>query len=234
MLAAILGWAMLCSQLTLPGATPRQEGMPGELVQLRTINNQLLLGDPQRQDLAEVPPGDRILVLAICHEAFAIDGTIDDLRRIIGLSGERDQVRPLLGVPIERAAVRLPMDPYVGDVGQPAAGDFIQMLQGAERTAVEQVCFYIVKGPLYFAFRFRPPGPAGRRPEAVMGSERQEAGIVDRLAMLIAGDDDLHVVVQATGGDSAQVLESMHVLTDRGGEVLTLGEAEILPPRPSQ
>ena len=108
------------------------------------------------------------------------------------------------------------------------------MLQRAEAAAVEQVRFHIVERPFHFAFRLWPPRPAGPRPVAIVRGEGQEAGVVDRLVVLPARDDDLHVVVQAGGGQTPQMLEGPDVLADRGLEVLPLGKAEVLPPRVAQ
>ena len=126
------------------------------------------------------------------------------------------------------------MHPHVGHFGQPAPRAVVEVLQGLERAGVEQVHFHIVKRPFHLALCLWPPRTAGHGPITVVRGEGQEPRVVDRLVVFVAGHHDLHVVVQAGGRHSAQVLEGPHVLADRGGEVLILREAQILTPRPGQ
>jgi len=126
------------------------------------------------------------------------------------------------------------MSPRVGDVFQPPLRDFVQVFQRAERAAVEQVLFHVVERPFHFPLRLTPPRPAGPRPVTVVRGECQEPRVVHRLVAVVAGHHDLHVVVQARGGHTAQVRKRPHVLADRGREILRLDEPQILPPRVSQ
>jgi hypothetical protein len=54
----------------------------------------------------------------------------------------------------------------------------------------------------------------------VMRSEGEEAGVVDRLLAVIASHHDIHVVVETSGAQAAEILESTHVFPDRSGKSL--------------
>jgi transposase len=124
----------------------------------------------------------------------------------------------------------LPVETYVGHFRQPPGGHLVEMLQGAALAAAQEVRFHEVKRPLDLALGLWTPGTAGRRPEAVMRGEGQQASIVDRLVAFVTRHHDLHVVVEAGCRHSPKVLEGAEVLTDRGFQVLRRREVQILPP----
>jgi len=64
--------------------------------------------------------------------------------------------------------------------------------------------------------------------------EGQEAGVVDRFVVFVAGHHDLHVVVETCGCHAAEVFEGPHVLADRGLQVGRGRESQVLPPRIAQ
>src|SRR5205823_12959300 len=125
----------------------------------------------------------------------------------------------------------LAMHAYVGDVGQPPGGGIVEMLQGAELPAAQQVSLDIMERPLALPLRLGPVRSAGPRPKTVVGGESQEARVVDRLVVLVTLHHYLEVVVQAGGGHAAQVREGGDVLAQRRLEVLSADEAHILTPR---
>ena len=122
----------------------------------------------------------------------------------------------------------------VGNFREPPIGHLIEVLQRAELAAAEQVRFDVMERPLHFAFGLWPATPTGHRPETVVRGEGQEAGVVDRFVVFVAGHHDLHVVVETCGCHAAQVFEGPHVLSDRGLHVGGGREAQVLPPRIAQ
>src|SRR5271170_1300983 len=108
------------------------------------------------------------------------------------------------------------------------------MRQVAEGPAVEQVFFDEVKAPFRLAFGLRAAWQAGPRFVAVVRGEGQEARVVERTILVVTQDNYLHVVVQAGGRTSAEVVEGADVLADRGDEVLRLDESHVGPPRVAQ
>ena len=93
--------------------------MPGEHLQVRAVDDQFLFGDPQRQDLPQIAPGDRVEVLPVGHHPFRVDRAVDHLRRVVGFFGKRDQVGQFLGVQVDRPTLRLAMHAHVGHFRQP-------------------------------------------------------------------------------------------------------------------
>src|SRR5207244_4959892 len=94
--------------------------------------------------------------------------------------------------------------------------------------AIEEVGLDIPKRAFYFTLRLRPSGTAGDGPEAIVGGKGQEARVVDRLFSVIAGDDDLHIVVETIRGQPFQVRKSGDMLANRRGEVLTFDKVHVL------
>jgi hypothetical protein len=80
-------------------------------------------------------------------------------------------VRLLFLVQIDGPAFGFPVHVHVGGVGKPECCRFVQVLQGSERAAVEQVRFHIGKRPLDLPFRFRAMGAAGPGLIAVVRGE---------------------------------------------------------------
>ena len=105
------------------------------------------------------------------------------------------------------------------------------MLQRVEGAAVEQAGFDIVELPFDFALRLRPAHAAGLRPEAVVGGEGQELGVVEGAVGVVTQHHGLEVVVQADAGDAAQMMEGVHVFAQGRRQVHRLDEAQVLPPR---
>ena len=230
----VSGRLVVLATAALSRGGPREEPMPRRLDERPVMDDQLVLGHAHRDALADQPPGRRVEVLAVDHEPLGVDGAVHDLGGVERPRRQRQQVGPFLGVAVDRPRLGLAVLADVGDLGQPPGRGLVQVPQAAEGPAAQQARFDISEGPLDLPLRLRPPGPAGHRPEAVVGRERQEPRVVDRLVAVVAADDDLHVVIEARRRDPAQVLEGADVLADGRGEVLRLDEAEVLPPRVAQ
>src|ERR1035438_10142411 len=69
--------------------------MPGDLLHVRTVDDQFFLCDPHRQQLADALPGHGIEVLLIGDVALRIDSAIENLGCIVGLGGQAQQMRLL-------------------------------------------------------------------------------------------------------------------------------------------
>ena len=121
------------------------------------------------------------------------------------------------------------MHAHVGHFFQPPGGHLVEVLQRAELATAEQVFLHKTELSLDLTLGLWPPTPTGHRPEAVVSGERQEAGVVDRLAVLVTGHHRFHVVVQAGGSHAVHVLEGVDVLADRGFQVGRRRESQILP-----
>ena len=71
--------------------------------------------------------------------------------------------------------------------------------------------------------------PASPWLKPVVCGEGQKAGVIDGLVTVVTGYHDLHVVVQAGGRQTLQVIEGANMFADRGGKVLGFHEPQILP-----
>ena len=230
LLTLVAGRPMGWLQLTLAGLTNQQQVL-SHLPNLVIINEQFPLADPHRQQLTDQLPGCGVLVITVVDATFRIDDAIHDFCRVVITRRKRQQVWQFLGVCIDGTFLGRAMRADVGHVGQPPPRDLVQVFQTAEAATIEQARFHIVKRSFHFTFGLGTPRTTGPRPEAIVRGERQEAGVVDRLAVLPPRDDHLHVVVQALGRQTSQMPEGPDVLADRGLEVLPLGKTEILSPR---
>ena len=208
--------------------------MPGRFHEGLIVDHQFILGHPHRDGLADQPPRRRVEILAVDHEPLGVDGAVDDLGGVERACRQRDEVGLFLGMTIDRPRLGLAVDANVGDLGQPPRRGLVQVLQTAEGPAAKQARFDISKGSLDLPFCLGPPGTASHGAKAVMGRECQESWIVDRVVAVVVAHDDFHVVIKARRRDPAQVLEGADVLADGCGEILSLDEVEILPPRITQ
>ena len=80
------------------------------------MDHQFVFGRSHRDWLADQPPGGRVEIVAVDHEALGIDGSVDDLRSIKGPRRQRKQVRLFLRMPIHGPCLGLAMDVHVSDL----------------------------------------------------------------------------------------------------------------------
>ena len=91
------------------------EPMPGDFVQAHRVGKDFRFGDPHRQHLADVRPGDRVEVQAMADEAFHIDMTIQHHRGVEVGSGQRQQMGSLAFVALLRRFLEVAEHAHVGD-----------------------------------------------------------------------------------------------------------------------
>src|ERR1019366_5062701 len=228
------GWPMRFAGAALAGHLAREQLMACALDHTRIIDDDVRVGDAHRQGAADVLPGDRITIVAIENVAFDTDDAVTHRIDLIVLSRQGDQMGLFLFVKFAWRLFRLAMHAQVGDVGQPVRRHLVEMGQRAEGTAVKQILLDVKKRSLDFALRLRPVRPARLGPITIVRGEGQETRVVQRYVVLVALHNNLKVVVQASGRHATQVREGAHVLAQGGVEVLSLDEAEVLPPRVGQ
>ena len=136
-LLRILGGAVLLVHAPLPRGRARQQGMPGDLLDLRTVNDDLGLGHPHRQHAADVTPRHRVAILAVSDQAFDVDRAVDHRGDVIGLRRQRDQMGPFFLMQLQRRLLGFPQHADVGDMGQPPGGGLVEMIQRLEAPAIE-------------------------------------------------------------------------------------------------
>ncbi len=205
-----------------------EETVASDFIDLLAVDDQFGLGDAHRQRLADMPPGNRVKVLPIDDVAFDVDDAVVDDGNVIRRGRQRDQVGELLRMPVEWSLLGLSMNAHVGDIGQPPGGDLVEMFQRAKRPAIQQALFRIIKRPFHLPFRLAAAHAASVRGEAIVRGEGEELGIVERPFIAVPQHHNLHVVVQAGSGHTAQMFKSADVLAQSGRQVLGLDEAKIL------
>ena len=232
--AGIGGRPVLLVNRLLSGDAAWEQPMAGDLLDVGSVDDQFGLGDAHRQSLADVPPRDRVTVLLVGDEAFDVDDAIFDGVDGVGCGRQRDQVRPLRGVPIDGPLLRLAVNANIGHRREPLSRDFVEMIERREGAAIEQVRFDIRKMSFDLPLGLASPDATGPGRESVMGGEGQELGVVQRPLVAVPQDYHLHVVVEAGACDAAEVFKGADVFTQRGRQVLDFDEAEVLPARVAQ
>ena len=203
--------------------------MPGNLVQADRVDDDFLLGDTHRQHLADMGPRHRVEVQAVGDEALDVDMAVHDQGRVEVAGGQRQQLRLLALMPLQRRFVKVTQAADVGNVVQPPRRHFVEMFQGIKGAAVEQIGFDVVELALDLPLGLRPAHAAGLRFEAVVRGEGQELGVVQRAVGVVPEHHGLEVVVQADAGHAAQMMERVYVLAQGGRQIHRLDKAQILP-----
>ena len=120
------------------------------------------------------------------------------------------------------------MDMRVRPVLQPPAGTCFQIIEVLKLSATEEIVFYILEGPFYFALCLRSVGKAGDGLAPVMGDKRGKRGIEYRPAGLPAQNNGLFVVIQTLARRAVEVGKTIQVTADQGEEIPAWGEIDIL------
>src|SRR5438552_4722639 len=180
MFGGVVAWPMGSVHTLLLGDTAREQTMPGDLGDGRTVDDDFCCGDAQRQRLADETPGNRVIVLLIADGALDIGDAVQDQGRVIGLCGQGNQVRLLQGVAFAGSLLGLAMDLDVGHLGQPPGSDLVEVGQTAKSPAVEQVLLDEVETSFHLSLRLGTARQTGPRFEAVVRGKGQEARVVQR------------------------------------------------------
>src|SRR6516165_12061904 len=137
-------------------------------------------------------------------------------------------------VEVNRPVFGFAVDAHVGDFRKPLCRHLVEMFQRSERAAIQQVRGNVLKRFFHFTFRLGTIRSAGPWLKSVMCSESQKPRVIDGLIAVVTSHHDLHVVVQAGGGHTLQVIESADMFTDRSGKVLRFYKPNILAARVTQ
>lgn len=86
------------------GAT-RAELVARDAAEIGGVHEQLVLLDPDRQEVSDVVVGGGVEVAAPGNEAVDGADARDDARGVVRVAGQRDEVFPLLGEALERSAL---------------------------------------------------------------------------------------------------------------------------------
>ena len=131
--------------------TTREQAMAGNFGNGGTVDDDFVGGDAQGQCLADEPPGDRVQVLLIADVTLGVGDAVEDLGRVVGLGGQGQQLRSLLGIAVDGPLPRFAVDADVGNVAQPPGGDLVEVGQAAERPAIEQILLDMIEAAFALA-----------------------------------------------------------------------------------
>src|SRR5208337_2221583 len=154
-----------------------------------------------------------IKIASMREVAIDADMAIDDLGGVEVAAWQRQEVRLFALVTLPRRFLEVTQDALVCDGLQPVSGHLIEMLQRLEGAAIEQAGFDIGEVAFDFALGLWPAHAAGLGSEAIVGGEGEELGIIEGAVGIVTQHHGFEVVVQTDTGDTAEMMEGMHVFT---------------------
>ena len=206
----------------------------GDELQLRAVDEDLVLGGLDRQDVGRVAGGNRIEVGFELHHPVVPADPQRHFGRIVGARREGLEMRLFQDEPFEGRLACGVVDVLVALLGQPPLGGPAQIVQVLELPTAQQVGLDVAKRRLDLPLRLRVPGPASDGLAVVMGDERRKGGVEDGLAGFPAQDHRLFVVVEALPRDPAKMGEGVLMPSNERVEIAGRGEVDVMPPREGQ
>ena len=192
------------------------------------VDEELVLGDADGEDLGDVVVGHGVAVAVDGDEAVGAADAVEDARRVVGVERQRSQEGALLGEHLELGPMRLPVQAGIAGGALPLGELAAEVLHVAEAAAVEEAPLELPKSALDPGFVIWVPGAAGDRPELVVSGEGEEARVVDGLAPLPAEHDRLLVVVLAGPGGALEAGEGGEVAVHESVEVAAVEDGVAL------
>src|SRR3972149_280098 len=201
----------------------RTSFMTDDEVELRRVDQDLLLGGLHGQDVGHMLVRDGIVVGFELDVPFKIADPEGHFRTVIGMERQGCQGGQFLfekefqGWP---ACCIMQMD--IAFLAHPPAGTGPKIIEILELAAAQKIPLHVLKRALDFSFRFRPATPADDRTYAVMGDEGGKGRMDYRPARFPAQDDRCLTVVETLGGRARKMRE---------GILVAEGQSEKIPPR---
>lgn len=200
-------------------AAPRRELVARYETEVGGVDEELVLGDPDREDLGDVVVGDRVAVAVHGDEAVGAADAVEDAGRIVGVERQGTEERALLGEHFELGPAGLLVPASIAGGPLPHGELEAEVLDVAEAPAVEEAALELPETSFHPRLVVGMARPAGYRPELVVSGESEEARVVDGLAPLPAEHDRLLAVVLARPGCSLEAGEGREVTVHEGVEV---------------
>ena len=191
------------------------------------VDEELALGDADRQDVGDVVIGHGVGVAFPGDEAVDGADAVDDPRGVVGVARQGHEALALTGEAIER---RLAMPASLVDDGVEPVGELRpQVLEVAEGATVEKRALGLPEAPLDAGLGVGVTAH-GAGAKLVVGGEGEEAWIVDGLLPLPAQDDIFLAVVGAHLGAPPEAREGLSVPIHERMEVRVPVEVVVLAP----
>ncbi len=216
--AAIPGWVDELRIDVHPSAA-RREFVARHEPEIGGVDEELVLGDADREDLGDVVVGDGVAVAVDGDEAVGAADAIEDAGRVVGVERQGPQERALLGEHLQLGPAGLLVRAGVAGGPLPLGELMLQVLDVAETPAVEEASLELPETSFHPRLVVGVAGAAGHRPELVVSGEGEEARVVDGLAPLPAEYDGLLAVVLARPRGALEPGEGGEVSVHEGVEV---------------
>jgi hypothetical protein len=209
------------------------EGVLGDLLAL-VEDRELLLAEPDEDDLADEPVGNRVEVPPDADVAVLADLVSAEVAGLVGVQRKRSELLPLLGEQIYGPASRGSVEPHVRHVLPPAGEVGLGLLEDLEAPPAEAARLHVADVPLHLALVGRGVDPGGVRDDSVVPAETEEVLLVVALAQAVDQDRGAQVVRLEPGRDAAEVLESSPDGAEEGRDRLVEDELVVAHPGKAQ
>jgi hypothetical protein len=211
----------------------RETLMMGHHLDLRAVDEHVLLGGFQGEDISHILVGDGVAIGFKIQEPIDAANPQGHFGRIVIVKGQGlKSASFLLHEEFQRRAMGCFMDMLIGSVPEPPLSRGLQVIEILERACVEEVFLYILEGRLYFSFRLRPAHDDGLA--VIMGNEGDEGRVVDRAAGFPAQQDGFLPVIQTLLRNSLKMVKGVLMPADQGEKLTVGGKVDILPPGKAQ
>jgi hypothetical protein len=231
-IADLFGGSVLGFFRGFPGPL-RETLMMGHHLDLGAIDEHVLLGGFQGEDIGHILVGDGVAIGFKIQEPIDAANPQGHFGGIVIVKGQGlKSASFLLHEELKRRAMGRFMDMFVGSVPEPPLSRGLQVIEILERACVEEVFLYILEGRLDFSLRLRPAHDDGLA--VVMGNEGDEGRVVDRAACFPSQKDCFLPVVQTVLRNPLKMVEGVLVPADQGEELAVGGKVDILLPGKAQ
>ena len=191
-------------RIDVDAAAAGRELVARDQAQIGGVDEELVLGDSDREDLGNVVVGDRIAIAVDGDEAVDGADPVMDARGVIWMERQRPQERLLLGKHLQLGPAGLPVGAGVAGVGLPDRQLAPQVLEVAEAAGIEEAALEFPEAALDAGLVVGVVAPAGQRRKLVVRGVGEEARVVDRLIALPSQDYGLLAVVLASMGGAIE------------------------------
>lgn len=183
------------------------------------IDEELVLGDADGQDLGDVVVRDGIAIAVDSHEAVDAADAIEDAGAVVGVEGQGPQKRLLLGKHLQFGEPGLLVRSGIAGGPLPLSELPAQVLDIAEAPAVEEAPFEFPITTLHPRLVVWVARAAGHWPKLIVSGKGEKAWVVDGLTTLPAQHDRPLTVVLACLGGTLEASEGSEVAIHEGMEV---------------
>ena len=206
--------------------------MPGKELNLRAVDQNLMLRGLETQDIGDVLGRRGVVVRLKFDEPVRATDSKRHLGAVIGVQGQK--LKGLLGKQFQGSVPGRVVDMQVRLLFEPPPAGAPEVFKILKVSSIEQVPFYKFKGRLNLPFRLGPPPLACNGLALIMRDEGRKRWIKDRPPAFPSKHHRLVVIVQTLPGHSSKVLKGILMSSDQAIEVMAGRKIDVLTPGESQ